>query len=121
MEFECVDNEFKRIMDDIQKKYLFSQQEIADRLGIEIVSLIRYYMGVRKPKQELLDKLNELYNISKEEFEIIQREKEKKAIFYEITHKLSNLNDEHKKEVFDLISSYYEEETNPFYKKLTND
>lgn len=123
-----MDNEFKELVDKLYADHKMIRREVATKLNITDVNFHLYYEGFKIPEQDIIDNLKNLIKIKNNEGEpdIIEELNKRHYVnqknqyeFAEIIHRLSKLNNEHKKEIYDLINSYSEDERNT--KKLTPD
>ena len=55
-----MDSVFKKKVDRIQAKYDLSREVLSERLGISVITLIRYYTGERIVRSDVMENLNKL-------------------------------------------------------------
>lgn len=115
---KSISNEFRYLVDIIQENYFMSHKLISSKLGISNTAFYRYYSGLVAPKKEFIDELNDLFTISDEDLQKVREKEKKERKFFEIVQKLSNLDDKHKQEIYDMVESYYEEENMVKTKKI---
>lgn len=56
--------EFKDVVRDLRKERGWSQQEVADRLGLNKMTISGYETGKRRPSFEMLDALAQVFDVS---------------------------------------------------------
>ena len=91
----------KRI-EDLMKKYNYTQRELAQDIGISTSALSRYISGEREPKADVIANLATALNTNSE-YLMTGEEKNKNEIFTLVTRNVDVLSDEEKKELINII------------------
>ena len=112
-------SEFKYLVDSIQSNYFMSHSLIASKLGISQAAFYRYYSGLVKPKNGLIDELNEIFEINDEDIENARKKAQEDKKFFDMAYKLSKLSEKRREEVYEVIEAYYKKENMDMTKTMT--
>lgn len=103
---------YKNRLRILREKFGYSQDEVANKLGVFRSTISRYENGERKINGESLIKLAKLFNVTPEY--ILSTEEEETIISKDILEKNNmaffgsdDISDEDKKEILDKLNEFY--------------